>query len=199
MAYDFRAATRLGDRLLQPKRFSHDAEKRNQSQKGKTMKTKLSRRTFIASAAASILPSALGHAQPKSGGILSLFTGDPSPVSAESTAWKNAGVIDVTRSPYAKLSTVPVGAVTIQDGFWSKRRKTNLSSSIPTMHDQLLAHGRMDNFLRLTGGSAEAQKGPVYSDSDIYKWMEAVGFALQTSDQPALRETTASMIRNVVA
>ena len=64
-------------------------------------------------------------------------------------AWKDAGVIDLSRSPFAKLKTVPVRAVTIQDGFWSQRRATNLDSSIPTMHDQLMAHGRMDNFIRL--------------------------------------------------
>ena len=53
---------------------------------------------------------------------------------------------------------------------------------------------------RLTTGKTSApQKGPVYSDSDIYKWAEAVGFALQTSDQPHLREMTAAMIRDVVA
>ncbi len=31
------------------------------------------------------------------------------------------------------------------------------------------------------------QRGPVYSDSDIYKWMEAVGFALQSGPLPELR------------
>ena len=67
------------------------------------------------------------------------------------------------------------------------------------MHDELVAHGRMDNFLRLDGKSSEPQKGPVYSDSDIYKWTEAVGFALQTADQPQLRNTTEAMIRDVVA
>ncbi|MGA7859189.1 MAG: beta-L-arabinofuranosidase domain-containing protein [Terracidiphilus sp.] len=163
------------------------------------MKTTLSRRTFIASAAASMIPSALGHAQPGSGGVLSLFADDTPPVSAEQAAWKDAGVIDLTRSPFAKLKTVPVRAVSIEEGFWSKRRKTNLNSSIPTMHDELVAHGRMDNFLRLTGRSDEPQKGPVYSDSDIYKWTEAVGFALQTADQPQLHETTEAMIRAVVA
>lgn len=67
------------------------------------------------------------------------------------------------------------------------------------MHDQLVAHGRMDNFLRLAGRSAAPQKGPVFSDSDIYKWMEAVGFALQTNDHPELRNKTDAMIREVVA
>ena len=94
---------------------------------------------------------------------------------------------------------MPVRAVVIDDGFWSPRRKTNLMASIPSMHDELLEHGRMDNFLRLADNSSEPQKGPVFSDSDIYKWMEAVGFELQVGDQPELRKTTDGMIREVVA
>ena len=66
--------------------------------------------------------------------------------------------------------------MTINPGFWSKRRQTNVESSIPSMRVELLAHGRMENFLRLEGKSTAPQTGPVYSDSDIYKWMEAVGF-----------------------
>ena len=102
--------------------------------------------------------------------------------------WKDAGVIDLSNSPYAKLKTVPVRAVAIEDGFWSQRRKTNLVASIPSMHDELLDHGRMDNFLRLQGRSSEPQKGPVYSDSDIYKWTEAVGFQLQVADDAGAEE-----------
>ncbi|HTB96289.1 MAG TPA: beta-L-arabinofuranosidase domain-containing protein [Terracidiphilus sp.] len=105
----------------------------------------------------------------------------------------------MSRSPFAKLKTVPVSAVTIDDGFWSRRRQTNLESSIPSMHDELIEHGRMDNFLRLDGKSSEPQKGPVYSDSDIYKWLEAVGFALQTENRPELKATAEGMIRDVVA
>jgi hypothetical protein len=163
------------------------------------MSTKLTRRTFIASAAVSMIPSAVSHAQPGAGGLLSLFADEPQPASGTQSAWKDAGVIDLSKSSFAKLKTVPVHAVTIKDGFWAQRRNTNLEASIPSMYYELLAHGRMDNFLRLTGKSAVPQKGPVYSDSDIYKWTEAVGFALQTSDQPQLRKTTDAMIRDVVA
>ena len=67
------------------------------------------------------------------------------------------------------------------------------------MRDELLAHGRMDNFLRLNGRSSEPQKGPVYSDSDIYKWTEAVAFALQSGDSPELRKATDAMIHDIVA
>ena len=118
-------------------------------------------------------------------------------------AWKDQGVLELGSSPYAKLKGLPVRAVAIQDGFWSKRRAINVQASIPSMREELLAHGRMDNFLRVKGKSTEPQKGPVYSDSDIYKWVEAVGFALQANDgsKPdvaALRATTEAMIRQDV-
>jgi len=85
--------------------------------------------------------------------------------------WSKAGIIATGNSPYAKLKSVPVQAVTIETGFWSKRRETNVASSIPSMRQELLDHGRMDNFLRLAGQSQAPQRGPVYSDSDIYKWV----------------------------
>jgi DUF1680 family protein len=169
------------------------------------MRNPVSRRRFITSTAAALLPPALAHAKQGTSGLLSMLSSDPQPKdqSAPSEAWRDAGVLDLSNSPHAKLKSVPVRAVTITNGFWSQRRKTNLASSIPTMRDELLAHGRMDNFLRLEGKSSAPQKGPVYSDSDIYKWTEAVGFALQTPDpnhaQPELREATAAMIREVVA
>src|SRR3981189_2057240 len=163
------------------------------------MKGRLSRRRFIASAALSIVPSAIAYAQPKSGGLLALLRGEPGPAKPSKTDWKDAGVIDLNNSPYAKLKTVPVRAVTIEDGFWSQRRRTNQAASIPSMHEELLEHGRMNNFLRLQGKSSDPQKGPVYSDSDIYKWAEGVGFRLQVADNPALRKTTDTMIRDIVA
>jgi hypothetical protein len=163
------------------------------------MKNFLSRRSFIASAAVSMIPPALAAAQPNSGGLLSLLASEAQPSNTTQAAWRDAGVIDLSRSPFAKLKPVPVRAVVIQDGFWSRRRNINLTSSIPSMRDELVTHGRMDNFLRLVGKSSAPQLGPVYSDSDIYKWTEAVGFALQTSDQPQLRKTTDAMISEVVA
>ena len=111
--------------------------------------------------------------------------------------WAKAGIIATGHSPYAKLKSVPVQAVTITPGFWSKRRETNVKSSIPSMRTELLEHGRIDNFLRLEGKSDEPQKGPVYSDSDIYKWLEAVAFALQSQPLPELRARAEEMTRQI--
>lgn len=47
----------------------------------------------------------------------------------------------LTNSPYAKLHSVPVRAVTIEEGFWAKRRKTNVERSIPPMRFVISALG----------------------------------------------------------
>jgi DUF1680 family protein len=119
--------------------------------------------------------------------------------SASSPDWKDEGVLFLDKSPYAKLHNIPVDAVTITDGFWGARRETNVEKSIPSMEKLLEANGRMNNFLRLVGKSDAAQHGPVYSDSDVYKWTEAVGFALQSGDRPELRALTEGIIKEVVA
>ncbi len=113
--------------------------------------------------------------------------------------WKNEGVFFTDKSPFAKLQNVPVRAVTITSGFWGARREINVNKSIPSMEKLLEANGRMDNYLRLVGKSEGRQRGPVYSDSDVYKWAEAVGFALQSGDRPELREQTERIISEVIA
>ena len=113
--------------------------------------------------------------------------------------WKDQGVENLSKSPFAKLRNIPVHAVTIQSGFWAWRREVNVTKSIPSMHALLEANGRMNNFRRLTGKSNDPQRGPVYSDSDVYKWTEAVGFALQSGDHPELRSMADKVISDVVA
>jgi hypothetical protein len=106
--------------------------------------------------------------------------------------WQSEGVVFVTHSPYAKLHTVPIRAVKMGDGFWSARRAINVEKSIPTLLAELEQHGVVDNFLRLEGKKDVARRGPLYTDSDIYKWMEAVAFVLQSRDPakpPAGQET----------
>jgi uncharacterized protein len=165
----------------------------------------VSRRRFLSAAVTSTAATLL--ARP----VLSFALGDvfpdPPRLSASGGAatdgallpWRDQGVLNLSNSPYAKLHSVPVRAVTIEEGFWSKRRKTNAERSIPTMRVELEEHGRMDNYRRLVGKSSAPQKGPYYSDSDIYKWTEAVGWVLQSGDRPELRSVTESMIREVIA
>jgi DUF1680 family protein len=163
-------------------------------------KENISRRQFVASAisavAVSSLPAhralaeavAVGKAMPQTSATLT-----------DSPGWKDQGIENLAKSPHAKLRDIPVRAVTITGGFWGPRREINVTRSIPTMHDLLEANGRMNNFRRLVGKSDAAQSGPVFSDSDVYKWTEAVGFVLQSGDRPAFRATADKIIDEVIA
>jgi DUF1680 family protein len=163
-------------------------------------KTKISRRQFVtaamSAAAASSLPARRGFAEVASGKAGPQTT---AVTLTDAPGWKDQGVENLAKSPHAKLREVPVRAVTITGGFWAQRREINVTKSIPTMHDLLEANGRMNNFRRLVGKSTAAQSGPVFSDSDVYKWTEAVGFALQSGDRPELRASAEKLINEVVA
>ncbi len=161
----------------------------------------ISRREFVASAVsaatvtainrqsfASVLPDSAA-ASNRSGEV----------ALSDSPGWHDQGVENLAQSPRAKLHQIPVRAVTVKNGFWGQRRETNVTRSIPTMHDLLEANGRMDNFRRLAGKSNKPQYGPVFSDSDVYKWTEAVGFALQSGDLRQLHGETRAIIDDIVA
>jgi DUF1680 family protein len=155
-------------------------------------RSKLTRREFVGTAASAAALSAVP--------IHNLFGASRGGAAgAPNNDWKDEGVLFVDKSPYAKLHNIPVRAVTITQGFWGARRKTNVEKSIPSMEKLLEANGRMNNFLRLASKSDSPQHGPVYSDSDVYKWTEAVGFALQSGDRPELRAMTDGIIKEVVA
>jgi hypothetical protein len=116
-----------------------------------------------------------------------LFLCVVAPLLAADSGWQSEGIVSVTHSPYAKLHTVPIRAVKMGDGFWSARRAINVEKSIPTLLAELEQHGVVDNFLRLEGKKDVPRRGPLYTDSDLYKWMEAVAFVLQSGDAPKLR------------
>ena len=169
-----------------------------------TKREDISRRGFIGSALSTAALSSLSPRElfAKGGAVgpgTQATTQREIPPLVDNPGWKEQGVENLTKSRYAKLRNVPVHAVTIKTGFWGRRRETNVSKSIPTMHDLLEANGRMTNFRRLTGKSQGAQSGPVYSDSDVYKWIEAAGFALQSGDRPELRATVEKLIDDVVS
>jgi DUF1680 family protein len=136
------------------------------------------------------LPTALGL-------IACLATGSLG--AQPSTPPRDQGVLFLKNSPHAKLHSVPVHAVTLRDGLWADRRKVNVEKSIPSIKELLEQHGYIDNFRRLKQKMDVPKKGPVFADTDTYKWLEAVGFALQSEDHPRLRAMAEKTIDEVVA
>ncbi|MEB2362393.1 MAG: glycoside hydrolase family 127 protein, partial [Bryobacterales bacterium] len=107
-------------------------------------------------------------------------------------------ILNLEKTPHAKLRNVPVSAVRITDGFWSARRAANTTRSMPALLALLEEHGVVDNFRRLSGKKV-ARRGPLYTDSDLYKWMEAAAFVLQTDRDPQLEATLDALSDDIVA
>jgi uncharacterized protein len=108
-------------------------------------------------------------------------------------------VLDTAKSPKAVLHGVPVSAVKIADGFWSARMKVNEEVSLPTLLQLFEEKGIVDNFRRVSGRKDVARRGPLYTDSDVYKWLEAVAFVLQSKESPALRKAAEQVIDEIAA
>ena len=163
-------------------------------------KGNISRRQFVATAISAAAVSSLpARSVLAEAGGEGKFAPQTQVALTDSPGWKDQGVENLAKSPHAKLRDIPVHAVAITGGFWGPRREINVTKSIPSMHDLLEANGRMNNFRRLVGKSTAAQIGPVFSDSDVYKWTEAVGFVLQSGDRPELRASAEKLIDEVVA
>jgi len=94
-----------------------------------------------------------------------------------------------------RFRPVALGAVDITGGFWAGRREVNGDVGIPSGRERLEAAGNLDN-LRLAAGVMDGEaRGPVFMDSDVYKWLEAAAweYARQPSEEllQAQREITA--------
>jgi len=121
-----------------------------------------------------------------------------------SDEWKDEGILYLDHSLNARLHPVPVQAVHLGDGFWSARRKITTERSLPTLLDLFEEHGSVDNFRRLSGRPDLPRKGPLYTDSDLYKWIEAASWALASNesadaDKQKLRGDIESLASHIIA
>ncbi|HUV05957.1 MAG TPA: beta-L-arabinofuranosidase domain-containing protein [Armatimonadota bacterium] len=113
--------------------------------------------------------------------------------------WRDAGVVSTSGSPYCKLRPVPIRAVQMLPGFWKPRMDANRQQSIPALLQLLEEHGVVDNFRRLSGRKEVERRGPYFTDSDLYKWIEAAAFVLQSEDDPKIARMLDEVIDDVVA
>jgi uncharacterized protein len=83
-----------------------------------------------------------------------------------------------TASARVRLRPIDARGVAIHDGLLAERQRTNREVTIPLGAEELERAGTLDN-LRIAAGRASGERrGMVFSDSDVYKWLEAIAWEL---------------------
>ena len=126
------------------------------------------------------------------------------PAQPDLSDWRSEGVLYLDHTVNARVHPVPVQAVKMSEGFWYARRKAITEHSLPTMLALLEEHGVVDNFRRLSGRKNVPRRGPLYTDSDLYKWMEGASWAIASNetsdaDKARFRSQMDGLISDVLA
>ena len=88
------------------------------------------------------------------------------------------GPVDNRHSQKSAVFTIPYTAVHITDGFWANYQQTNRNVSLNHGYAMLEKAGNLRN-LRVAAGLADGEfSGYLFADSDVYKWLEAMGWEL---------------------
>jgi DUF1680 family protein len=81
------------------------------------------------------------------------------------------------------MAAVPFTRVTIDDGFWSPRRKTNCEVSVPHQYAMNKETGRIDAW-RLQWKPGTEPVPHIFWDSDVAKWIESASYCLAEKRNP---------------
>lgn len=103
-------------------------------------------------------------------------------MSAVSTDMVHGPVAAVERGRL-RLAPLSFGAVVLGErGMLGNWQATNVNATIPHCIAQLEESGTLNNMRRVTGESTQEFRGFHFSDSDIYKTLEAIGWEAGRSD-----------------
>ncbi len=97
------------------------------------------------------------------------------------------------------LTAVPFQNVHIHDAFWSPRIETNRKATIEANLHQCEITGRIKNFA-VAGKLIEGKhEGALYNDSDVYKMIEGIAYALSSKRDPELEKRADAIIDQIAA
>src|SRR6187549_820974 len=90
---------------------------------------------------------------------------------------QDKGLVNTSKSSYAKLTSLNMGDVQWTKGFWAERFQVARDSMVPNIwriyNDAKLSHA-FKNFEIAAGLDTGSHKGPSFHDGDFYKTLEAV-------------------------
>ena len=98
-----------------------------------------------------------------------------------------------------KVNQVDFSHISIKDNFWSPRLEKHLSATLPVCIDQIENKtGRIQNFERAAKGRGE-HSGIFFDDSDVYKAMEGMAYALTNARDAKLEAKLDEWIDKIAA
>jgi len=112
---------------------------------------------------------------------------------------RTAGPVDAEKSPAAILKPLDARAVTIDGGVWARAQSVNRDAALPHGHRMLEAAGNFANLRIAAGRSAGRYRGPVFMDSDVYKWLEAAACEIARAPSAWLQSASDEVIELVAA
>lgn len=103
------------------------------------------------------------------------------------------------QSPHAHWQLLPMGSVQLLDGFWKTKQSVVRQASLEHAYRMLEDAGNFHNLRVAAGQEQGSYIGRNFIDSDIYKWLEAVGYQLSKVPSARLQEHADYAIRLVEA
>ncbi|MCJ1714636.1 glycoside hydrolase family 127 protein [Curtobacterium sp. VKM Ac-2922] len=93
-----------------------------------------------------------------------------------------------TAGAHLRFRPLPAGHARITGGFWHLRQQRNGRDAVRDGYRQLETAGNFRN-LRIAAGTEQGEVvGPIFMDSDVYKWLEAVAWELGREPADDLRD-----------
>lgn len=104
-----------------------------------------------------------------------------------------------TASARLRLRPIDGRRVVIQDGLLADRQRVNREVTLRHGLEELERAGTLDNFRIAAGRASGERRGMVFSDSDVYKWVEALAWEIGREPSTELEQLAAETVELVAA
>jgi hypothetical protein len=110
-----------------------------------------------------------------------------------------AGVVAPTALARVALRPIDPTRVRLGDGLLGERQQINREVTLLHGAAEIESAGALENFRIAAGRAQGSRRGFVFSDSDVYKWLEAVAWEIGRDPSPQLEQIAAEVIELVAA
>jgi DUF1680 family protein len=99
-----------------------------------------------------------------------------------------------------RLRPLGLDEVRIDGGFWGDRQRINATATLAHIGARLESEGWLPNFdLAAAGALPAGRRGREFSDSEVYKYLEALAWEVGRSDSPEVEERLRAVVARVGA